>query len=137
MRHGLSLTLSGYNNSRTIFLPAWFFNKIPSQATYVQTPLTLTAWRHHLQHHPHQDLVEYFLQVIFTSFRVGFNESSTHPAKNNLQVQWTILRWLMSTYLHNELSLGRTSGPCSPSNCPEVHINKFGVIPKNHLQNKW
>jgi len=36
-----------------------------------------------------------------------------------------------------ELSLGRISGPYPPSRCPGVHLNRFGVITKNHQQDKW
>ena len=67
---------------------------------------------------------------------MGFNGSSTHPAKKNLQSA-VDHPTVVDEYLHNELSLGRISGQYSPSNCPGVHVNKFGVIPKNHLQNKW
>ena len=78
------------------------FNKIPAQATHVQTPLILTVWRHNLQHHPHQDLVEYFLQGISTGFRVGFKGSSTHPAKKSLQSA-VDHPTVVDEYLHNEL----------------------------------
>jgi len=41
------------------------------------------------------------------------------------------------TTLKKELTLGRISGPYPPSTCARVHINRFGVIPKNHQQDKW
>ena len=39
--------------------------------------------------------------------------------------------------IHHELSLERISSPCSPSMCSDVHINRFGVMPKNYQQDKW
>ena len=35
------------------------------------------------------------------------------------------------------MSLDRLSGRYPPSSCPSVHINWFGVIPKNHHQDNW
>ena len=116
--------------------PLPLFSKIPLQASYIRTPLIHAIWLHHLQHHPHQDLVQYFLQGISTGFRVGFDGSHTHSAKNNLQSA-VDHSTVVDDYLHNELSLGRISGPYSASMCPDVHINRFGVIPKNHQQDKW
>ena len=53
--------------------------------------------------------------------------------------QRTIFKVLLLTLLQQmtiftiyEISLGRISGPCLPSMCPDVHINRFGVIPKNY-----
>ena len=43
----------------------------------------------------------------------------------------------MEDYISNELVLRRMSGPCSTSSCTQVHINRFGVIPKSHRRNKW
>ena len=116
--------------------PIPLFNKTPVQASYIHTPLTHATWMQHLRHHSHQDLVQYFLQYISTGFRVGFDGSSTHSTKNNLQSA-VDHPTVVDDYLHDELSLGRISGPHSPSVCPDVHINRFGVIPKNHQQDKW
>jgi len=44
---------------------------------------------------------------------------------------------VIDDYFQKEVSLGRLSGPYPPSSCPGVHINWFGVIPKNHRQNSW
>jgi len=44
---------------------------------------------------------------------------------------------VIDDYLQKEVSLGRLFGPYPPSSCPGVHINRFGVIPKNHRQDSW
>jgi len=36
-----------------------------------------------------------------------------------------------------EVRLGRMVGPLSIEDFPQVHINRFGVIPKNHQPGKW
>ena len=43
----------------------------------------------------------------------------------------------MEDYLRTELSLGRLVGPFCPHVVPNVHISRFGVIPKNHQETKW
>ena len=116
--------------------PTFQQDPLTSQASYIHTPLIHATWLHHLRHHPHQDLVQYFLQCISTGFRVGFDGRGTHSAKNNLQSA-VDHPTMVDDYLHHELSLGRISGPYSPTRCPDVHINRFGVIPKNHQQDKW
>ena len=115
--------------------PLPLLSRTSSQASYICTPLIHTTWLHHLRLYPHQDLVQYFLEGISIGFRVGFDGSGLHSAKNNLQsaVEHPTV---IDNYLH-ELSLGRISGPYSPLICPDVHINRFGVIPKNHQQDKW
>ena len=116
--------------------PTPLFSKTPLQASHIHTPLNHAAWVHHLCHHPHQDLVQYFLQCISSGFRVGFDGTGTRSAKNNLQSA-VAHPTVVDDYIHHELSLERISGPYSPSMCPDVHINRFGVIPKNYQQDKW
>ena len=44
---------------------------------------------------------------------------------------------VVDKYLTEELSYCRLAGPFKPSDIPNTHISRFGVIPKNHLPNKW
>ncbi|XP_065908270.1 uncharacterized protein [Dysidea avara] len=121
---------------QTHLTPIPLFNNIPLVASFVHTPLIPAAWLHHMRHHPHQDLVQYFLQSITTGFRLGSDGSATQSAKRNLQSAADYPA-IVDEYLHKELSLGRISGPYPPSTFPGVQINRFGVIPKNHQQDKW
>ena len=105
-------------------------------ASSIHTPLIPAAWLRNLRHHPHQDLVQYFLQSITTGFRLGSDGSITKSAKKNLRSAADHPA-IVDDYLHKELLLGRISGPYPPSTCPGIHINRFGVIPKNHQQDKW
>ena len=43
---------------------------------------------------------------------------------------------VVSDYLQEECLLGAIAGPISESPCDELHINRFGVIPKS-TQGKW
>jgi len=75
-------------------------------------------------------------QGIALGFRVGFDGTGLLSVYRNLQSALDHPE-VVDNYLYHELSLGRTSSPYSPSVCPEVHINRFGVIPKHHEKDKW
>ena len=45
---------------------------------------------------------------------------------------------IITDYLEKERTLGRLLGPFPPMlHIPELHINRFGVIPKGHNTGKW
>ena len=83
-------------------------------------------------------MVHFVLNGISEGFRVGFTyrDSVLVPAKQNLQGAITHPA-VVEDYLQTELSLGRLVGPFCPHVVPNVHISRFGVIPKNHQETKW
>ena len=109
---------------------------IPVKAHHILTPLNKAAWQHHLQHHPQQDLVKFFLESISNGFHIGFNSTNLQSARKNL-ISATVHLDVVDTYLQHELSLGWISGPYPTSACPDVHVSRFGVIPKHHQPDKW
>ena len=64
-------------------------------------------------------------------FRLGSNKMTTKSARKNLKSA-VVHPSVIDEYLQKEVSLGRLSGHYPPSSCPGIHINRFGVIPKNH-----
>ena len=44
---------------------------------------------------------------------------------------------VIDEYLAKEVRLGRVVGPVAPGCVPDVHVSRFGVIPKNHQPGKW
>ena len=108
----------------------------PPEAYHRQTPLIKEVWHYHLQNHHQQDLMQYFLTSISNGFQIGFHGTSLQSAKKNL-VSVATHPEVVEDYLKHELSLGRMSGPYPISLCPEVHVNRFGVIPKSHQPGKW
>ena len=126
------------------WLPNWFDHlisgshpgAIPMEARHITTPLNKATWQHHLQDYPFQELVKFFLEGISNGFWVGYNGCNLQSAGRNL-ISATAHPDVVNKYLHHELLLGRMSGPFPTSACPEVHISRFGVIPKNHQPNKW
>ena len=106
------------------------------EACHIQTPLNKAAWQYHLRDYPYQELVKFFLESVSNRFRIGYNGSNLQSAKKNL-TSATAHPDVVDKYLHHELLLGRMSGPYPTLACSDVHISRFGVIPKNHQPNKW
>ena len=131
---------SSYNQ----WLPTWLDHlisgshpgTIPMEACHIQTPLNKAAWQHHLRDYLYQDLPKFFLEGISNGFRVAYNGSNLQSAGKNL-ISAIAHPDVVDKYLYHELSLGQISDLYPTSACPEVHISRFGVIPKNHQPNKW
>jgi len=83
-------------------------------------------------------IVHVFLKGISEGFRLGYNYKDSHlrPAKKNLMGA-VIHPNVVDEYLQNKVSMGRVVGPFPTTALPEVHISRFGVIPKNHQPDKW
>jgi len=67
---------------------------------------------------------------------VGSDGNGLHSARKNFQ-RATDHPKVVEDYLHLKLSSGRISCRYSPSMCPDVLINRFGIIPKKHQQDTW
>ena len=112
--------------------------KIPPSACVISTPLSLPTWTDMLATHPNQQLIHFFLEGITNGFRLGF--SHTQPtlksARKNLPAA-TAHPDIVMKYLQHEISLKRVVGPFSRTLLPDIHVSRFGVIPKRHQINSW
>ena len=90
-----------------------------------------------LGNHPDKHLVQFMLNGIGSGFRIGFTKplSSLKAATRNLEGAREHPD-VVTDYLSTEVSLGRVAGPFPPQAVPQVHISRFGVIPKGHT-GKW
>ena len=89
-----------------------------------------------LAKHLERRYVDYLLNGIKDSFRIGFSHSesdknSLSSAKRNMHSTMDKAH-IVSEYLEAEISRGTVLGPLAPEDVPEVHINWFGVISKSH-----
>ena len=44
---------------------------------------------------------------------------------------------VIDAYLKTEVLCGRVAGPFTTLPCPELHVSRFGVIPKNNQPGQW
>ena len=102
----------------------------------VLTPLNWREWDRILAMHPDQQFRAYIVSGIRRGFRIGFDgRIKLHNASHNMpsaQDHPAVIR----DYLAEECSEGRVLGPLDPSAFPQVHVSRFGVIPKGST-GKW
>ena len=81
-----------------------------------------------------------FIAGISSRFRIGFNCPSAMLISSRRNLKYALEHpgvYVVDRYLTEELSHCRLAGPFKPSDIPNAHISRFGVIPKNHQPNKW
>ena len=106
----------------------------------VCSPLIVEHWEGMLTRHPDRCFVEYLLSGIKEGFRIGFARSelakiSLASTRKNMYSTQDHPQ-VGSDYLKDELKRGTIVGPSVPEEVPEVHLNRFGVIPKSHQPGK-
>ena len=112
--------------------------KVPLSACLITTPLSLSGWRNLLTGHPNQELVRFFLTGISEGFRIGYNYTKFNCKSARRNLYGAVCHpEIVDQYLQNEISLGRVIGPFPVKSVPDVHLSRFGVIPKNHQPDKW
>lgn len=100
----------------------------------IDTPLVVEKWK---EEHPDTDLTAYLLQGMKEGFRVGCDpHQQLCSAATNMQSASDNPQPVIE-YLHNELQEKRILGPFHPSQSQDIHISRFGVIPKRHQPGKW
>ena len=104
----------------------------------VHTPLRSAEWEAQLREHPDRPFVQYLLRGMREGFRVGFryDQSECGHTGDNMQSARDNPE-VIDEYLEKEVRLGRVAGPFEPEACHQVHMSRFGVIPKNHQPGKW
>ena len=82
----------------------------------------------------HED-VDWVLKGITNGLNIGVQEGVTKSAKQNCQSS-TKQPEVIDRCLAEELKFGSISGPHEDSPIPDLHVNRFGVIPKA-TPGKW
>ena len=103
----------------------------------ISTPLRLEAWRKHLANHPDQDFAQFIVRGIREGFPIGVDPTASFVSARRNMSSALENPQVIEEYLSKEVTAGNIFGPFSPSALPEVHINRFGVIPKKHQPGRW
>ena len=110
----------------------------PREARKVTTPLVVEEWKKRLREHPDREFAEYILQGLQEGFRLGFRHAGSEPVSASSNMQSASQKpEVIDSYLKKEVELGRVVGPLEGSEFPEVHVSRFGLVPKNHQPDKW
>ena len=111
---------------------------LPLLPPHKVSPIRVDRLRKEASAHPDLQFVDYVLTGIQEGFRVGFNPLSVslRSARQNMPSA-SLQPSVIDDYLQTELAKGRVAGPFSAPPLPNLHISRFGVIPKKHQPSKW
>lgn len=102
------------------------------------TPINAEKLWRELYFHPDQTQVDYVISGLSNGFHLGFNPlavslKSTSQNMPSVSLQPSVI----DQYLRTELEKGRVAGPFSIASIPNLHISRFGIIPKKYQPGKW
>ena len=102
------------------------------------TPINAEKLQHELYFHPDQTQVDYVISGLSNGFHLGFNPRavSLKSARQNMPSA-SLQPSVIDQYLLTELEKGRVAGPYSMPPIPNLHISRFGIIPKKYQPGKW
>lgn len=102
------------------------------------SPLVFSKFQEELVNHPDRSAVAYVLSGVQWGFQVGFAApaGSLKSASSNMHSALEHPS-IIDNYLETEVSLGRVAGPFPSPPFPNLHISRFGVIPKSNQPGKW
>ena len=109
---------------------------LPTECSRIVTPLRADVWEKHLQEFPDREFVGYLINGIRNGFRIGCYASRSLRSSSNNMLGADMHPRVVQDYLENELQAGRIV-PVPPSWCVNVHLSRFGVIPKKRQPGKW
>ena len=102
------------------------------------TPLQWREWDLTLSRHPDRRFRDYIVHGLRFGFRVGFHKDTAggtgRPPRNMPSARDR--PEVIDEYLAVECSKGRVIGPLDQALFPDIHVNRFGVIPKG-TSGKW
>ena len=102
------------------------------------SPINVEKLAAELSHYPDKMKVDFVIAGLNYGYRVGFNASlvSLQAASGNMPSA-LLQPSVTDDYLRNELDKGRIAGPFKTPPLPNLHVSRFGMIPKKHQPGKW
>ena len=102
------------------------------------SPVLASELEHELRGYPMRDKANYILRGLRSGFRVGFlsSRASLKSASSNM-ASAALNPSVIDGYLQTELEKGRVAGPFPFPPYPDLHVSRFGVIPKKNQPGKW
>ena len=118
---------------------------VPPELGVIATPLVASVWEAELRGHPDGEFAKLLMEGIRCGFRIGYDYSSQvgmsansnmHSAREHPEP--------IDRYVQEELRAGRIlrlasgeAGESASGRRIQVHVSRFGVIPKPHQPGKW
>ena len=110
----------------------------PLVPVHLVSPLQFSHFQAELCDHPDQTAAAYVLTGLREGFHIGFETSSVtlRSASSNM-LSALVHPSVIDAYLETEVSHGRVAGPFTFPPYPNLHVSRFGVIPKSNQPGKW
>ena len=110
----------------------------PLVPVHLVSPLQLSQFQAELCDYPDQTAAAYVLTGLREGFHIGFETSSVtlRSASSNMRSA-LVHPSVIDAYLETEVLHGRVAGPFTSPPFPDLHISRFGVIPKSNQPGKW
>ena len=121
-------TLQGRTSGRTA----------PPEVGAVNTPLVINEWRKCLAKHPDKEFMDYIIRGLekVSGWVSGMGRVHTSPARSNMHSARERPE-VIDDYLAREVGLGRVMGPLERKEFPDIHVSRFGLVPKGNQPDKW
>ena len=104
---------------------------LPHHLASNPSPLNWQTWEQMLNSHPDRCYANYITSGIRDGFRISFNYRLHRCKKAASNMKSTLEHpMVVQDYLQEETCQERVIGPIYPGQWPEIHMNRFEVIPK-------
>ena len=103
-------------------------------APFYITPLNVSAWISYLDMFPHANK-EWLLNGLIFGFKLEITCAAVVSAESNCRSAKVHVD-VINNYLKEEINMGSIAGPFTDPPIQDLHINRFGVIPKS-APGKW
>lgn len=102
------------------------------------TPIDAEKLQHELGSYPDQTQVDYVISGLTNGFHLGFDPLAVSLKSENKNMPSASLQpSVIDQYLLTELDKGRVAGPFAIAPIPNLHVSRFGIIPKKYQPGKW
>ena len=82
--------------------------------------------------------MDYLISGLTNGFHLGFDPLAVSLKSENKNMPSASLQpSVIDQYLLTELNKGRVAGPFSIAPIPNLHVSRFGIIPKKYQPGKW
>ena len=101
------------------------------------TPIVVDRLQFELRNYPNPDKAAYVIQGLRHGFHLGFNHNVSLKSASGNMASALANPQVINEYLRTEVQSGRVAGPFHQPPFHNLHVSRFGVIPKRNQPGKW
>ena len=109
----------------------------PLRPVSLLTPFLVYILQYELRGHPNPDKVAFVLQGLHQGFHLGFNQYISLKSASGNMASALSNPQVIDNYLRSEVQLGRLAGPFLQPPLRNLHVSRFGIIPKHNQPGRW